>query len=155
MWPCWIRLIYDYFDFCSDFCSHELNNWNNFWVMPLFLTKRLWNIHNLSRIQKGWFHQGWGGGGVHNPNFARYVPRQSNKMGKSSGRAPGRAWNRGSPEQGWAVLSMNLRRAPERASAVLSVKMLVSGTARTASSWRSGRLLTAAALPNALRSDWN
>ena len=30
--------------------------------MPLFFTKRLWNIHNLSRIQKGWFHQGGGGG---------------------------------------------------------------------------------------------
>ena len=90
MWPCWIRLIYDYFYFCSDFCSHELNNWNNFWVMPLFFTKRLWNIHNLSRIQKGWFHQGGvgGGGGVHNPNFARYVPRQSKKWARAPDELP-------------------------------------------------------------------
>ena len=58
--------------------------------MPLFLTKRLWNIHNLSRIQKGWFHQGGGGGkwGVHNPNFARYVPRQSKKWARAPDELP-------------------------------------------------------------------
>ena len=43
-------------------------------------------------------------GGVLTPNFGRYVPRQSEKLA----RAPGRAWKWGAPERAWAVLSLKM-----------------------------------------------
>ena len=50
-----------------------------------------------------------GGGGVLTPNFGRYVPRQSEKLARAPERAPGRAWKCGAPERAWAVLSLKMR----------------------------------------------
>ena len=48
-------------------------------------------------------------GGVLTPNFGRYVPRQSEKWARAPERAPGRAWKCGAPERAWAVLSLKIR----------------------------------------------
>ena len=48
-------------------------------------------------------------GGVLTPNFGRYVPRQSEKWARAPERAPGRAWKCGAPERAWAVLSLKMR----------------------------------------------
>ena len=90
--------------------------------MPLFLTKRLWNIHNLSRIQKGWFHQGGGGG------YTTQI-----LLGMCRGKV-----------KKWA-------RAPDE----LPVEREIEGRQELPGLRLAGALLTAAALPNALRSDWN
>ena len=75
---------------------------------------------------------GGGGGGI-TPNLGRYVPRQSKKINKRQGlrnELPVECENEGlrnefEPFWAWKW------GAPERARAVLSVKILLSGTART------------------------
>ena len=74
-----------------------------------------------------------GGGGGYSlltPNFGRYVPRQSEKLARAPERAPGWAWKWGSPERAWAVLSLKM--GGSGTSLIrFSVKMGLSGTART------------------------
>ena len=69
-------------------------------------------------------------GGVLTPNFGRYVPWQREKLARAPERAPGRAWKWGSPERAWAVLSLKM--GGSGTSLIrFSVKMGLSGTART------------------------